>query len=56
MYCLLTLHKTKFMAEEYVKSSGLNYTIFRPSMLFGPGDKNFNVLADVIRKASSVYP
>ena len=44
-------HKTKFMAEEYLKSSGLNYTIFRPSMLFGPGDKNFNVLADLIRKA-----
>lgn len=44
-------HKTKFMAEEYIRSSGLNYTIFRPSMLFGPGDKNFNVLADLIRKA-----
>ena len=39
------------MAEEYLKSSGLNYTIYRPSMLFGPGDKNFTVLADLIRKA-----
>jgi len=44
-------HKTKFRAEEYLKSSGLNYTIFRPSMLFGPEDKNFNILADMIRKA-----
>jgi len=44
-------HKTKFMAEEYLRASGLNYTIFRPSMLFGPGDKNFNVLADFVRKA-----
>lgn len=44
-------HKTKFMAEEHLKSSGLNYTIFRPAMLFGTGDKNFNVLADLIRKA-----
>jgi len=44
-------HKTKFMAEEHLKASGLNYTIFRPSMLFGTGDKNFNVLADLIRKA-----
>ena len=44
-------HKTKFRAEEYLKSSGLNYTIFRPSMLFGPEDKNFNILADLIRKA-----
>jgi len=47
-------HKTKFMAEEHLKSSGLKYTIFRPSMLFGPGDKNFNVLADLIRKAPFV--
>ena len=44
-------HKTKFIAEEHLKSSGLNYTIFRPSMLFGAGDRNFNVLADLIRKA-----
>jgi uncharacterized protein YbjT (DUF2867 family) len=44
-------HKTKFSAEEYLKSSGLNYTIFRPSMLFGPGDKNFTVLARMIKKA-----
>jgi nucleoside-diphosphate-sugar epimerase len=43
-------HNTKFRAEEYLKSSGLNYTIFRPSMLFGPKDKNFNILADLIRK------
>ena len=44
-------HKTKYQAEEYLKSSGLNYTIFRPSMLFGDEDKNFNVLADLIRKS-----
>jgi NADH dehydrogenase len=50
-HALSQYHQTKFMAEEYLKSSGLNYTIFRPSMLFGPGDKNFTVLADLIRKA-----
>ncbi len=44
-------HETKYMAEGYLKSSGLNYTIFRPSMLFGAEDKNFNVLTDLIRKA-----
>ena len=44
-------HKTKYRAEEYLKSSGLNYTIFRPSMLFVAEDKNFNVLADLIRKS-----
>ena len=26
---------TKFRAEEYLKKSGLNYTIFRPSLIFG---------------------
>ena len=27
---------TKYLAEEYLKASGLNYTIFRPSLIFGP--------------------
>ena len=27
--------RTKFLAEEALKSSGLNYTIFRPSIVFG---------------------
>ena len=26
---------TKYMAEKYLKKSGLNYTIFRPSLIFG---------------------
>jgi len=30
-------HKTKYRAEEYVRSSGLAWTIFRPSMIHGPG-------------------
>ena len=29
---------TKYMAEEYVKSKGLEWTIFRPSILFGDPD------------------
>jgi NADH dehydrogenase len=28
-------HKTKFKAEEYVRASGLDWTIFRPSMILG---------------------
>lgn len=28
-------HKTKWQAEEYVRQSGLKYTIFRPSIIFG---------------------
>ena len=27
---------TKYLAEEYLKKSNLNYTIFRPSLIFGP--------------------
>jgi NADH dehydrogenase len=30
-------HRTKWAAEEYVRGSGLNWTIFRPSMVHGPG-------------------
>jgi uncharacterized protein YbjT (DUF2867 family) len=31
-----TYHKTKFLAEEYVRQSGLDWTIFRPSVIHGP--------------------
>jgi len=30
-------HKTKWKAEEYVRSSGLDWTIFQPSLIHGPG-------------------
>jgi len=30
--------RTKARAEEIVKDSGMNYTIFRPSLILGPGD------------------
>ncbi len=42
-------HTTKYNAEEYLKASGLTYTIMRPSMMFGEEDQNFNELAKIIR-------
>jgi uncharacterized protein YbjT (DUF2867 family) len=29
-------HKTKYKAEQYVRASGLDWTIFRPSLIHGP--------------------
>ena len=29
-------HKTKYLAEQYVRSSGLDWTIIRPSLIHGP--------------------
>lgn len=42
-------HKTKFMAEELVRGSGLDWTIMRPSLIFGPKDAFINMLADQLR-------
>ena len=43
-------HKTKYHAEEYIRDSGLKYTIFRPSIIFGLHDKSINLFADMVRK------
>ncbi len=34
-------HRTKYMAEEELKRSGLTYTIFRPSVILGPEQRLF---------------
>ncbi|WP_305045814.1 complex I NDUFA9 subunit family protein [Geoalkalibacter sp.] len=47
-------HKTKWEAEQAVRDSHLDWTIFRPSLIFGPGDEFVNMLADLIRKAPLV--
>jgi uncharacterized protein YbjT (DUF2867 family) len=41
--------QTKFAAEEEVRNSGLDYTIFRPSIIFGPSDDFINKLAGYMR-------
>ena len=41
---------TKWQAEEEVRSSGIDFTILRPSVMFGRGDGFVCVLADIIKK------
>lgn len=42
-------HKTKYVAEEYVKKSGLTYTILRPSVVYGPRDMFINMLNNFMK-------
>lgn len=44
-------HKTKFRAEELVRTSSLSWTIMRPSLIFGPKDAFVNMLARQMRLA-----
>jgi len=47
-------HQSKYRAEEHVRASGLDYTIFRPSIVFGPHDDFINKLAGYIRSYPAV--
>ena len=47
-------HQTKWAAEEAVRKSGMAWTIFRPSVIYGPGDKSITVLSKVLRRAPFV--
>ncbi len=42
-------HRTKWEAEQAVRQSGLDWTIFRPSVIFGPGDGFVTLLARLVR-------
>jgi NADH dehydrogenase len=42
-------HQTKWAAEELVRHSGLDFTIFRPSLICGPQDQFINLFARLIR-------
>jgi len=43
-------HRSKWDAEELVRGSALQWTIFRPSVIFGPGGEFVTMLADMVRK------
>lgn len=43
--------RTRGIAEEAVKASGLAWTIFQPSVIFGPGDGLFTRFAGLLRWA-----
>jgi len=47
-------HQTKWRAEEAVRASGLQWTIFRPSIIYGRGDGFVTPLAKVVRRAPVV--
>src|ERR1039457_2058682 len=47
-------HKSKWAAEEIVRGSGLDWTIFRPSIIYGPGDGFVNLFANIIRHSPVV--
>ena len=48
--------RTKAAGEEAVRRSGLDATIFRPSIIFGPGDGFATLLARIVRASPFVVP
>jgi NADH dehydrogenase len=47
-------HQSKWAAEELVRRSGLEFTIFRPSLIYGPGDRFINLFARIARRSPVV--
>ncbi len=43
-------HRTKWQAEELVRASDLDWTVFRPSLIFGPGSEFVTMLSELIRR------
>ncbi|OGI39789.1 MAG: hypothetical protein A2140_08855 [Candidatus Muproteobacteria bacterium RBG_16_62_13] len=48
--------RSKAAGEEVVRRSGLRWTIFRPSVIFGPRDSFVNRFADLLRLMPGVFP
>jgi NADH dehydrogenase len=48
--------RSKGRAQEYVASSGLQWTALRPSAIFGPQDEFFNSIARLVRLTPIIFP
>lgn len=48
--CGSPYHETKWEAEQLVRASGLDYTIFKAGLLYGPGDQMTTRLGSVLQK------
>jgi len=51
-----TFLRSKGLAEEAIKSSGLDYTILRPSLVYGAGDRWTTKIALVLKSIPFVFP
>lgn len=47
-------HKSKYAAEQLVRASRLDWTIFRPSIIYGPGDGFVSLFSGIIRHSPIV--
>jgi uncharacterized protein YbjT (DUF2867 family) len=48
-------YEAKWQAEQAIEQSGIPWTVFRPSLIFGPGDEFITTLAGLVN-ASPVIP
>jgi uncharacterized protein YbjT (DUF2867 family) len=48
--------RTKAAGENAVRASGLDWTVFRPSIIFGPGDGFVSLLAPIVRLNPGFIP
>ena len=48
-------HRTKWLAEEYLRASGLDWTIIRPSMIHGPSGDFMQMEAKWVRKQAAPF-
>lgn len=48
--------RSKGVAEDAVRASGVDWTVLRPSVIFGREDEFVNVLARLVRLSPLVYP